>query len=1387
MSCHHIQYNIPQENIFLDPFIVKRMMKFPNFLYDNSVSVYKQNNNGSKERTDENDNSSDDESNEFDEINHTTLGLVDAKQETGDYSDPLNGFANKDLQYVVPGYKAVNMIGEKLKTPMDHPLLKDFIDWDQKRKRKFSVLKLGSSIRGSEKEATSDKSPSTGNQDNSISRFSLLNQQTAIEKRDRESRWKICKFAEILMSEEMSAACEDFRWSIIDFKSFNKLSSANQGKIAQQLAMVCHLNPPSGFVRVSDWSVGIPPTMYDERPEDNISMVVKGIITLISTVENIATTAIQVVSVVKNATDMSSKSKGRNRRRRATVSGYSISSSENNTNTNTNTNSYDPDTDMLSDRIVHYLAEALICSTKHLVLEDCELSYNGRRGWRAIARALRRQYASFVTPSIFVPPRQIILLTLKLATNELDCGDCSYITDIIFNQKSLEYVDLSFNRIGARGMNLMSKALRDHPAMKMFYINNNIIGPGAGKEIGIFLKYTKSLKLINLANNYLGEMVRFPTLYSREKLISAAHAICIGLRYNKSLEVLDLSYNHLGTSLAESLPSAINKHPSLHTLNIAGNDLGPIYGTRLIFLLGGSPNGMRYAKEREAFLAAIKQRQKSHNSHSPENEKSLTENAKSDSVNGDNNNIQSLESIFSNTTALKRKEKSLSSTQISIQHNQLDESSLSSEQLILALENSLENASDSSLKPAMNLTSINFADNQLGDFSGHAIAALLDGIKGLTHLDLSGNSLGPIGGERVCDELELCYGIKPREFLKLVLFNIEERKYTTGRNPKQRKKKYTNLVALNMSRNNLGPKVVGSLMYCLKNLNCGIIQLDISRNPLGQTTKEVAGDVVESSLDIRHGLMNNCSLTELNLNETSFLSNNLVTIFGGLAYHEIIQKLVISNVSFDEPCCLQLSNVLQRCGNLTHLDIQNNSIGANGGLIISQKLMNYANQFRYINLSDNHIGPVSAIYLGEAIKKKDCTIRVLKLKNNSIMEDGGLFLAKSLSGNSSITDLDLSCNQLTFPVALYLADALRGFFVDGVKVRDSALKKLSISDNPLIGHKGSRIVVKSLSNQSMEHLEINNIGAGPGTADLIAFGLRDPSVSWRYLSASGNNFSRIGMNQIFWALRQNKLLRVLNVGENGAGKNFTCHDDALLKHGIALPVSIRNNVVLRVLDLSYNSIVSEAGINIFDAIIDNHTIKKLSLRGNLLDDSVAVILPDLLKCNNVLESLDLGYNKLGFASAYAIAEALEINRSLKLLLLDHNLLGNGGAATIDQFCRGLMTNYTLQVFVLDNNKLGPQFGIKFAETIVRNRTLVQLSLKDNHFDTRAGLALLKAYKNNSRLLELALTADEIGVDLWEEFSEIFQQKRASVHPGNIFSETNLSVSQSTLLQKYGIT
>ena len=69
-----------------------------------------------------------------------------------------------------------------------------------------------------------------------------------------EVRWKMCKYAEILLSPELSICMDKYQWNKEAYLEFNRLASKIQGEVAQQLAFSCNFCPPEGFARISNWT-----------------------------------------------------------------------------------------------------------------------------------------------------------------------------------------------------------------------------------------------------------------------------------------------------------------------------------------------------------------------------------------------------------------------------------------------------------------------------------------------------------------------------------------------------------------------------------------------------------------------------------------------------------------------------------------------------------------------------------------------------------------------------------------------------------------------------------------------------------------------------------------------------------------------------------------------------------------------------------------------------------------------------------------------------------------------------------------------------------------------------------------------------------------------------
>ncbi|KAJ1430074.1 hypothetical protein B484DRAFT_396086, partial [Ochromonadaceae sp. CCMP2298] len=70
------------------------------------------------------------------------------------------------------------------------------------------------------------------------------------------------------------------------------------------------------------------------------------------------------------------------------------------------------------------------------------------------------------------------------------------------------------------------------------------------------------------------------------------------------------------------------------------------------------------------------------------------------------------------------------------------------------------------------------------------------------------------------------------------------------------------------------------------------------------------------------------------------------------------------------------------------------------------KLPSLAHRLALLNVSDNYMGPIAAVYVSEMLNSPSCGLRTLHMARNDLGEDGGLFVATALIGNQSVTDFN---------------------------------------------------------------------------------------------------------------------------------------------------------------------------------------------------------------------------------------------------------------------------------------------------------------------------------------------------------------------------------------------
>ena len=1227
----------------------------------------------------------------------------------GDDGDEDFGKYEQDLRQSVRVGKKITKIVGKEKVPRDHPdvmELKDFGEGALKSKAEIQRMSTLGRITHYAGFGSGD--------DNSIA-SGLESRSGADASSDREVRWKICKFAEIFLSQEVANFKDGITWNVDHFAAMNKMANKLQALLAQHMSLACDLNPPRGYVRLSDWTLGLPEDVHDDYDEDFLEdHHLKNVVDIVETSQRLGRSIVSMTTKVAGplVNAMTSRMPGNFKWLGRAMQENSKENNE------------------FNDRIVQYLSECFVATRERLVLPDCELGGPARVAFRGIMRSLRRRNCSFILPSMFVAPRRLSIISLELSKNELDCGDCMLLADVMLNQKLVYYIDLSHNRIGARGFVKLIQSFKGHPHIRTVRVDYNRIGPGCGKELGLALRQTDTLQILTMSHNRMGDLVRYRTSQKREMIPSACRDILYGFRGNTTLKIFDLSYNHMGPKLADLFPMCYLRHPCIVSMNMSGNDMGDRRVHAMLYALAGQPGRDKMIIEESTM------RRKGL-------EKALEEAKEAAAKNAEEN---------AESKKKKKVKRPMKWGKVKGQNSTLAE--------------------------------IGLADNQLGAFCGKAAGVLCANKKSLTSLDMSNNNLGSIGGLEFGEELERLFGVPIRDekkALRMVQSEDEMRKKT-------KKVIYSNLIALNLSRNGLGPNAIGSIMQSCARPGCTITDLDVSNNRFGAST-ELGGYAPRAAIDTRFGLASNKSLTKLNLSDTGFVPSDMLAVLGGLTQNKSLIKLNLSGMILDEPCCLLMSNAIKSCESIDEIVLPGSNTGPKGGGIFLNQVQQNVSRFVKLDLRDNMLGTYSMLPLSLCLEDVNTNIHTLYLNNNLMEDEGGQLIINALEHNKVLTDLDISDNRLTKETAVALARIVRGNFEDGRKIQDSVIKRLVVNNNPEFGRDGCLALIEALTGGCAEHIEMVGCGAGPSTGRVIGKALRTANLTWRFLDISHNDIQRAGLNHMMWSLRHNRSLRILRLAYNNAGGLFGTDEDAYGLHGIAVYRAIVENLALREFDLSGNNISSEGGSNILEALLQNQTLRIFRMAHNFLDDECSVNLGDLITYNDVIEQLDLSHNKMGFHCCLSLAQGLQVNRAIQILDVGYNRLGNAGKATLDHMYIALCVNTSMRVFILDGNRLGPQWGRRLAEGLVRNSTLIKVGFVLTRLDPSSGKALLAVYEANQYIKEFGVSIDEVGEPLYKNFQRCYSRKRA-VDYDHILAEEHLTpvvIDDAALVKCYSHT
>ena len=279
-----------------------------------------------------------------------------------------------------------------------------------------------------------------------------------------------------------------------------------------------------------------------------------------------------------------------------------------------------------------------------------------------------------------------------------------------------------------------------------------------------------------------------------------------------------------------------------------------------------------------------------------------------------------------------------------------------------------------------------------------------------------------------------------------------------------------------------------------------LMQLNLSGNNLND----------EDCTHIGSALLTNDGLMSLNLSYNSIGCKGAKELAAALKLH----KLAVLNVGYNVikgAGGSEIGKMLRHNQNLVDLDLGNNSIGDVGGHDLFDAL-------------------TTPLYESEEVM----------MKKAKVYEQGGVVDDIGEVFNSTLTSLNVSCNDLGQESAKRLV---------GVLQVNMVLTTLNLDYNPKLGNTEVRELASAMRTYqpSLEWLHFSDNNVGNDVAGAFARVIGDQSCLLRKLTLAQNCLRSTGISRISSSLKDNHLLVFLDLARNPMGSKGALHLAEALK------------------------------------------------------------------------------------------------------------------------------------------------------------------------------------------------------------------------------------------------
>ncbi|XP_067218384.1 NLR family CARD domain-containing protein 3-like isoform X3 [Chanodichthys erythropterus] len=533
----------------------------------------------------------------------------------------------------------------------------------------------------------------------------------------------------------------------------------------------------------------------------------------------------------------------------------------------------------------------------------------------------------------------------------------------------------------------------------------------------------------------------------------------------------------------------------------------------------------------------------------------------------------------------------------------------------------------------------------------------------------------------------------------------------------------TSLKELNMNNNNLQDSGVKLLCTGLKNLNCKLEILRLSKCSVTEEGYKALASALRS---------NPSHLIELDLT-------------GNDPGQSGVKEL--SDLLQDPNCQLKTLRFLMAAADEACQYVER-IVGKNPLLL------------RELNLSKHELGDTGVNQIAALLQDKHCQLNTLTLNDCNLTDKSCSALAAVLGSDNNLKDLNMNNNNLQDSGVKLLCTGLKNL---NCKLEILRLSKCSVTEQ------GYKALASALRSNPSHLIELDLTGNDPGQSGVKELSdlLQDPNCqlkTLRFLSAAADEacqyVERVVGKNLF-------LLRELNLSKHELGDTGVNQIAALLqdkhcqlntltlsrcriteKQCVILTSALKSNPShLTELDLSWNNLGDSGVKNLSDLLMNpQFKLEKLHLSECSITEKQCVILTSALKSNlSHLRELNLSGNKLGDSGVKNLSDLL-MNPQFKL-----EKLHLYGCWITEKQCviltSALKSNPShLRELNLSWNKLGDS-GVKNLSDLLMNPQfkLEKLQLCGCSITEKQCVILTSALKSNlSHLRELDLSINKIG-------------------------------------------